>query len=414
MPWSQLWVSLVVVKVLTKYQSEIPQIHHSTIEISWLNISRKSQQLFIFIYYRWICSKNNRARVNTIRVCVTVFLSRRGCNKVPEALFVQTNFSIKSRWYSANCRLEFTSCVAVTEQTSNKWLLLRATRGCRKNTRINGKSPFFVSSSLPPSRWHCVHLFLSTNSSLSICSWTFAVLKTLLLIIAPEHVQKVNSEHFKSVPNFGKRKTFQSRNQSCVNSREVRRLSKQMIENKFWVKRRKKRKILKKNGYSFPLWIKSRTGCLSPFLMFCILKKQLKWNHPTVGLTNFQLHLSLSGPTPNPTLQQLIQPNCPNSPTLGSLPALAKKWWDIEWLEVVSYNPLGPRSKGKDLHLKSLVFLSGGDEAKTLHKTETINVIFQSRNAKKTPQTPNGAMHSPRRFRLGGPEGPFGHFQRKK
>ena len=26
----------------------------------------------------------------------------------------------------------------------------------------------------------------------------------------------------------------------------------------------------------------------------------------------------------------------------------------------------------------------------------------------------NGAKHSPRRFRLGGPEGPFRHFQRKK
>ena len=26
----------------------------------------------------------------------------------------------------------------------------------------------------------------------------------------------------------------------------------------------------------------------------------------------------------------------------------------------------------------------------------------------------NGAKHSPRRFRLGGPEGPFQHFQRKK
>ena len=85
--------SVVVVKLLTNIDQKYNNYHHSMIEISWLQSVGNLNN-----YYRWICSKNNRARVNTRRVCVTVFLSRRGCNQVPEALFVQTN-SWKSRWF---------------------------------------------------------------------------------------------------------------------------------------------------------------------------------------------------------------------------------------------------------------------------------------------------------------------------
>ena len=121
MPWSQLLI-LVVVKSLDQILvRNTTTILHSMIEISWLNISRKSHN-----YYRWICSKNNRARVNTRRVCVTVFpFTSRMPTQSTVGTFCANQSSWKSRWYLANCRLEFTSCVAVTEQTSNKWLLLR-------------------------------------------------------------------------------------------------------------------------------------------------------------------------------------------------------------------------------------------------------------------------------------------------